>query len=555
MALGNSGIYDMNTYLVSTYHIPNYQREYSWEEEQLEDFWNDLTYSTKDEVVDHFFGQIVIHKDEDNDNQKFIIDGQQRTITSMIFLSAIKAVFDAIYQNDKSIIEAHYRSVDIESRYIGRKDEEHLLLGELDREYFIENIQLGTPSKDDNKKVRPSQERIDKAYFYFKDCLSNDLDSIIDDRNKYDRAKLLYDTFIEKFKVLYMEATDLSEAFIIFETLNARGKELETSDLLKNFLLSHSSDATVALKKWNGMIEKLDGTDSTKYIRCFWNSCNTLTREKQLYKNISNLLKSRNSSASDDFLKELCNFAPYYCDLSNPMNCEKYTNKDLITRLKALKSMNAATFYPVILAMERSNRFKEDAVAEVLEIIELFVFRNFSICKKTANSAETFFAEIAKKIYDNDLKDATAICDMIKQEIVSDDEFKTSFIEWKSNNKELIRYILRKIHLYLDPANQEININNNEVHIEHIMPKDNSQWNMDDDIHQEYLWRLGNLALLSQKLNAKIKAKPFADKKEEYKKSIIKPNDELLSISVWDENEIVNRQKRLAECAIEIWKK
>ena len=42
MALQNSSIDEMNTFLNKIYCIPNYQREYSWEIEELEDFWNDL---------------------------------------------------------------------------------------------------------------------------------------------------------------------------------------------------------------------------------------------------------------------------------------------------------------------------------------------------------------------------------------------------------------------------------------------------------------------------------------------------------------------------------
>ncbi|PKE57067.1 hypothetical protein CW682_04065 [Macrococcoides caseolyticum] len=46
--------------------------------------------------------------------------------------------------------------------------------------------------------------------------------------------KSLYESLIREMVVMYVETDDINEAFIIFETLNARGKELETSDLLKN---------------------------------------------------------------------------------------------------------------------------------------------------------------------------------------------------------------------------------------------------------------------------------------------------------------------------------
>ena len=66
MALQNTCIQNINTYLQGTYHIPAYQRDYSWEQNELEDFWKDLIYTkdTAENEYSHFFGQIVIYNDE-----------------------------------------------------------------------------------------------------------------------------------------------------------------------------------------------------------------------------------------------------------------------------------------------------------------------------------------------------------------------------------------------------------------------------------------------------------------------------------------------------------
>ncbi len=67
-----------------------------------------------------------------------------------------------------------------------------------------------------------------------------------------------FEAFFERFKVMYIEATKLEEAFIIFETLNSRGKDLETADLLKNFVFSKSKDVDDTQKKWNSIVDNLD---------------------------------------------------------------------------------------------------------------------------------------------------------------------------------------------------------------------------------------------------------------------------------------------------------
>ncbi len=84
---------------------------------------------------------------------------------------------------------------------------------------------------------------------------------------------------------MYVETDDINEAFIIFETLNARGKDLETSDLLKNHLFRISGNSLGIVKeKWQQTIDNLDKIDTTKFIRHYWNSISEFTREKDLYK-------------------------------------------------------------------------------------------------------------------------------------------------------------------------------------------------------------------------------------------------------------------------------
>ena len=557
MALQNSSIDEMNTFLNRKYYIPNYQREYSWENDELDDFWNDLiaTKTDKDDV--HFFGQIVVHDDLD-EKKKFIIDGQQRTTSSMIFLRTLQIWFDQIYKrtNDKKM--GYYKSTDIESIYLGREDDRHLNLGDLDNNFFDTKILSDSPQKD-NKEKKKSHERLRKAYVFFDNKINSLLSEFDSDQEKYEELEDLYNTFIHRFKVLYMEATKLEEAFIIFETLNARGKDLETADLLKNYILNHSKNINDSLKKWNSMVNKLEKCDPTKYIRHYWNATQDFEREKALYRAINKRITSPKDSR--EMLNNLDELAKYYHDMVMPSENTSYGNSKLIESFTALKALKASTFYPVVLAMKKNKSFKEEDLAKVVSKIELYVFRNFTICGRTANSAETYFANIAKSIDNEQLTNADEICTEINKEIVSDDEFKISFISWtgSSSSKEAIRYILRKIHKHLD-LSKEISANNNDVHIEHIMPENNEKWNVPEDVHERALWRLGNLALLSGTWNQSISNNPFNDKYKMYTESIIKPNNEIISFAkqenskyIWTEESINERQTKLSEYAVEIW--
>lgn len=139
MALQNYAIEPMKTFLDGQYSIPNYQREYSWEENEIQDFLNDLEDTCANPSTIHFFGQIVVHNDEDSQT-KFIIDGQQRTITSMIFVHSLQLLYENLYFTTQ-YHPASKKEV-LLSNYVGEySDEEkslHLILSEADNPYFIQ---------------------------------------------------------------------------------------------------------------------------------------------------------------------------------------------------------------------------------------------------------------------------------------------------------------------------------------------------------------------------------------------------------------------------------
>ena len=356
---------------------------------------------------------------------------------------------------------------------------------------------------------------------------------------------------------MYIEATKLEEAFIIFETLNARGKDLETADLLKNFVFSKSKDVDDTQKKWNSIVDNLDKIDTTNYIRHYWNSSHKFIRKNDLYREIVKFIKTPADVSA--FLDSLENCSQFYHDIAFPEENVDFTDDKLISCLKNLKILKAKTFYPILLAMKQAKEsYSEKDLLTVAETIEVYVFRNFTICGKVANTGERFFSEIALRIY-GDLNSVTAICKEIRKSIDPDDEFTAAFNTWSGSNREIIRYILRKINKQLSPTD-ELNLNNSDVHIEHVMPIENSKWKIPEDTHNEYLWRLGNLTLLSGKLNIQISNEVFPIKVSEYAKSKIDLNKSLCTCSdgtprtkwiVPDDIDI--RQKYFSDYALIIW--
>ncbi len=559
MALQNYSIEQMKTFMSRKYSIPNYQREYSWEEDEVSDFIKDLD-ETKEKLGNmHFFGQIVVHNDEQSGKQ-YIIDGQQRTITSMIYLRVLQIFYSHLYFETKHK-PAEKKDV-LLSSFIGEySDEEkslHLTLGEVDNDYFINNIILAEETVT-SKAKKKSWERMRKAYNMLYSHIENDYKSANDVADKMNCLNRYFDAFTENFKVMYMEATKLDEAFIIFETLNARGKDLETADLLKNYVFSKSLDIAESQKKWNSMLTKLDKVDPTNYIRHYWNSSHAFTREKALYREIVQAIKKPKDAST--LIEELEKQAQCYHDMAYPEDNVDFTDDKLVQSLKNLKLLKAKTFYPIILAMKQAKQNYSDAdIRRVSETIETYVFRNFTICGKVAGAGERFLADIALRIYD-DLTSVDLICEEINTGIIQDVEFQPAFNVWSSTQREIIRYILRKINKFIAPT-EELSISNNDVHIEHIMPVDNSKWQVMDDLHSDYLWRLGNLTLLSGIINKSISNDVFANKVSEYKNSKIELNNTLCvkddgtPRTTWNVPiDIENRQNYFSKLAVKIWKK
>lgn len=552
MALQNFGIKPIKDFLADIYRIPDYQREYSWEKEELEELWDDLIYLESNNEEKHFFGQIVINS---TNKEKYIIDGQQRTTTSIIILCAIMREFEKIYaEYGEKFIKAFKKSQNIQIKLIGTDDEEdfqekfHLTLGEIDNKYFKQSIlekeDFSTPEK------YKSHTRLKEAYLFFKEKIRNHIANT-DIEIKYNKLLSLYNKFASDFIVMYIESTEENEAFIIFETLNARGKDLEMSDLLKNYIFRRSGRYITEIKKnWLAIIENLDKTSITSYIRHFYNFYREFSREKELYRKVIKYIHNENDCK--EFVDKLLELSPVYSAMTSPEDNIFFENLQLRESLCNLKILKAKTFYPIILAAWLK-KFPEGDIYKISSAIESLVFRNFSICGITANKYEKIFTKIASKIYHGQTT-PEEVCAEIKKEIVDDEIFSQNFKKFSTKTKPLIRYILIKIaNNYQNETN--ISLDFDKVHIEHIMPEKGKKWAISEEKHAEYLWRLGNLTLLGANFNKRNSNKLFSEKKKGYSDSDIKLTKKLLDYDDWGVEQIQQRQDELTTAALSIWTK
>ncbi|STQ86299.1 DUF262 domain-containing protein [Helicobacter muridarum] len=208
------------------YTIPVYQRAYSWDEKQWNDFLEDLLEATKGDNH-YFFGNVLLEKtDENKTNGIDIIDGQQRITTIIIFA---RALINALEQKAKNQRLDEEKSNEEFLRYIKEdfliyRSKPKLQAVEYDRDYFKDVI-----IQNDNNKHNPqtpSQERIKKAKEFFTKELEK--------RGSQEILALF--KALENAEILSVPFTNKKDSVLMFELQNNRGKDLTNLEKLKSYL-------------------------------------------------------------------------------------------------------------------------------------------------------------------------------------------------------------------------------------------------------------------------------------------------------------------------------
>lgn len=217
------------------FKIPDYQRGYSWENEQLEDFWRDL--QNLDDKRVHYTGMVTVEHKKENDYYH-VVDGQQRLTTIMILLKIILEKFD-------------------NTDWIGDENT-GALKSELSNKYLFKRV-----GKDaQTVRVVFGYEKDNPSDIFFRTKIleleSTELFSTQTDTlytKNLNNAKEFFHKKVDKldknpleilvrkitkqlkFNFYEIDKDDELDVSIIFETMNNRGKQLTTLELLKNRLM------------------------------------------------------------------------------------------------------------------------------------------------------------------------------------------------------------------------------------------------------------------------------------------------------------------------------
>ena len=541
------------------YVIPAFQRYYAWDIGNFADFWADIYQTFTEHSTEHLLGSVVFNNEENT--QLVVIDGQQRLTTASILLCALRNIL--IEKGEQQLAN------EIEDQFLfnmmgAPQYTPKLSLNGYDKDFY-ENHILKKHSPEDAKRIAKSVG-LPTSNKYLAACynyMHNKIDEMCNaDWNIKDLTSCILSSYSEKLILIRIDVGNDQDAFRLFETLNERGRDLSKFDLLKNYMFSVSKAKLRAVQSnWEIISQNLGYQRTVKFIRHHWMSSQGDVREKELFSKVQahvtspEMVEEYTSSLIQPSALYGSFFAHDHHIWDKFAKDKKYHLRNL---LHATKIMQAEQLFVVLLAtLEVSPK----NCLEMLKMLTIFTFRYSTICGLPSANLTPVYIKAAQKIRQNPEISVQAIFQEFFLEIYpDDDEFYKHFSTKATRDKALSRYILTEINNSLDGRpSMETQTNTSVTDLEHVLPhKYEEFWNINakdfPDGVEKYVHYLGNMTLLSAKLNQDIGNADFETKKKAYIEDDIAITEMIIKADVWTAKEICERQLSMAEIAKKIWK-
>jgi len=543
--------------------IPFFQRSYVWKEEQWERFLDDMV-NISEETKPYFFGSLIFKQQETPTrggvgDVRTVIDGQQRLTTLIIFYKvlSLKKGDHRMYQRfqlDESGVALSHSINDAESfKKVTELDE----LANLANADFVDNIV--------------------NAYNFFNDRI--DPDEINEDairQNAY-------------FIVIDLSKDDDEQQ--IFDTLNSLGVRLTTAELLKNFLFRRD-DMHLYETHWLSVFEKdsetkkywdreiYAGRDWRAFIDLFFfaylqvkvqnESRHIKQKDREEFQKLENLFSSYKKLMNDygfnkeSILQEIGDYANLFrsnfdTDAVN-VGLENSPGMQRINTI--IFGLDTTTLVPYILfvvANTKDNAQRKD----LFRAIESFIMRRLTVRSNNRGYSQLFLGMISERILTSGdfyefIKNRSSAASLMPD----DKELKDGFNNSNLTNKAALG-VLYFIESHGRDEKYSINLMGMAKYsLEHLMPKNwEKNWDkLEDpqkaDERRKKLLTLGNLAMITQRLNASIRDSAWVAKKDgglvRYASGIDIHHD-FINESEWDEGKIAARANELFKKARKIW--
>lgn len=567
------------------YAVPNYQREYIWEDKQVEqllqDIYTEHSFDSRSTDSEYFIGTIVVCPNKDGVFD--LIDGQQRMTTIYLILCAIRDRMAEVGGSPIQALERQIASTDVD------KEGEDVFRYRVDLQYedssgVLVHLAKGNDGELAFSKKTRSVTNILTAYRTSQTFLRREIG---DDKKK---LRQFYAYFTKNVKLIRVQTISIAHALKVFETINDRGVGLDSMDLLKNLIFMHSSmdDFDKLKDKWKNIVDSLYNANEKplRFLRylIFARYDVDRLREDEIYEwFVKNEKKCGYKQNPIGFVDGLLDATNYYVGFSRGNDLEGKPNR----HLHNFGFLSGAARQHLILLLAGSHLSGDmfSWLAKELENL-FFVYlitreptrefeRTFALWTKTLRAVKT--ENDLKQFFENTFWPA-------KKRLAPRFHLALNELEQYDLQNYRLKYILAKLSQYVDLAawgeeGAQTDLGayiNRKIDIEHILPltpKPAVREEFDSPAQYDvYKLRIGNLTLLEKSINSSISNDAYEKKKKGYEQSNIlltralsklpevgkntsvnRASEMLESFDEWTSKSIMRRQRMLAKLAYKVW--
>ncbi|MEM7621147.1 MAG: DUF262 domain-containing HNH endonuclease family protein [Pseudomonadota bacterium] len=542
-----------------TYMVPTFQRYYAWDIGNFSDFWTDISSTFLETSGEYLLGSVFFNNNMAPD--LIIIDGQQRLTTASILLCALRNhLREHNFKEDADALEEKF--------LINVKDAlQHftpkLMLNGYDKDFY-ENYIFKNCSPEDAKllvkggRVPTSNKFLSSCYTFMHRKIE---ELCLEGWDIKKLADAIISSYDNKLVMIRIDVKNHQDAFLLFETLNERGRELSKFDLLKNHLFSISEERLrIVRSNWDIISQNLGFQRTVKFIRHHWMSTHGDVREKELFNKIQSAITT--PLDAETYTSELLEPSGIYGAFFDHDHhvwhkFAKGNKHKLHSLLERIKILQAEQLFIVMLAVLD---VAPEACTKMLELLSVLTLRYNTICGLPAANLTPVYIGAAHYIRQTQTCDPQEIFDKFFTHLYPDDQtFCPAFAKKATKDKALARYLLTEINNKLDGRiSMKTQTNTTVTDLEHILPhKYEAHWECSQNDFpagpEAYVNMIGNMTLLSSKLNQDIGNADFSTKKKAYIEDTIAITEDVIKEPVWRAEEILKRQENMANQAVKIW--
>lgn len=526
------------------YQVPDYQRPYSWDKDNLSDLIDDLTSSYKEGSGENYFCGSLVLVNNESDGRLDIIDGQQRTTSFTI----IACVIRDLYAEKLTPKARKYINNSIQDEFEDDKRKLKFLTNDKYQIDFEETVLKGIEFKNTKhiEKDFPDNKYLQNAHYLklFIEEKIGELEININDFTTW---------FYENVVLTVITCPSQDSAIQIFNVLNDRGMPLSSIDILKSSLmqkLNSKEDRNAFKAKWETINTNLKFSDfdldamlnTYLYYKIATNPKNRLDKE------LLNVF-SKEEKTSMEIVKEISDFSESYIDTLN--SDEKYTH--------CLKYLKHKIYWTSIITTATFSKY--DHIDELKKTLVAYYYQNWIAGATVARIKQTSF-NILKLIKNNSsIEEINKECKSNLKRYATTKTFKEEIYGCYVYGRKWDRAILLLIEYFSSDAEKPKYIPvNSKLHLEHILPQHpTKEWKeiFDEEALETWTHSLANLTLLSMRKNIQARNYTFKQKISAYKNkdnvvSSFLVTQDIFDCEKWDSDELENREERLIAKAYEV---